>query len=214
MQNLQNLYSITQDTMTASNNSTYLEPGIHENIVLKEIKRGVAKNGSDFLAIYFENEQGDKVSYTEFPLRFRKDFSDMNSEELTKSLKRVEFQMSRWRQICEVFKPNCSLVANSFSEFIDKVISFIGNSYKDKKLRIKVVYDDRNFTTLDSNPTTTFIESMTVSAELTKIRMLPTDKVKREKPDKERVETNEVETLLEPDTKEGGGETKGDDLPF
>ena len=215
MQDLKNLYSISSNTTTASNKATYIEAGIHKNIELKEIKKGVAKNGSDFIAIYFENETGDKLSYTEFPLKFNKALEEMNEEDLSKALRRIGYQMARWRQICEVFKPftpTTELTANDFSGFIDNIIKFIGDSYKGIKLRVKVVYDDRNYTTFDSNPNVTFIENMSkVSDEQSKIRILPGDKMKRILPDVEKKEVNEVESIVENTAIE---KDKRDDLPF
>lgn len=209
MQDLKDFYKINSETKPASDLPTYVEAGIHENIELKEVKKGVSKNGNPFLAFYFENEKGDKLSYTEWPLSFRKEVKDMNEEEQIKAVKRVGYQMSRLKQLVDPFKPNCVLEAENFDKLTDGIISFLGDSFKGKKVKIKAVYDDKGYVTLDSNPNNTFIAAMNDETAKAKIRPLPGDRFERPaKPDSENKEENPVVGLTtEPSSNE-------DKLPF
>jgi len=212
MQDLKNIYKINDSTSTASNSPTYIPPGIHENLRLVEVKKDVSPTGKDFYAFYFENENGDKVSYTEWALRIYKEPKDMSKEELEAFLRKVEFQASRIKQIIDVFKPGCSIEGTSFVDMMDKALAFLGDSYKTVLVRAKVVFDRNGFTTLSSNPISTFIESMDIPKDKSKIRILPSDKMTRENSDDEKVENNPVDNLVE--SNDNTSKDNTDNFPF
>jgi hypothetical protein len=190
------LYKINTGTLNASNAPTFIPAGIHTNLRMVDIKYGTTEKGNEFLAFYFENEKGDKLSHTEWPPKPSKPISAMSVEEKRTFLEyNIEGQMARLKQIIEVFKKDPSLEADNFKELAMQIIAFLGDSYKDKLIRVKVVYDNKGFTTLPKNARNTFIESADIAEDKSSIRQLPSDKFERpNKGDVEKEEFNPLET--------------------
>lgn len=205
---MQGIYDIDESVKTAQNLSTWIPPGVHENLKIVDVKYDTSKNGNEYLAFYFENEKGDKVSNTEWPIKFNKSLDDMTPDEKERALAVLENQKSKVKQIVETYKPNFNITASTFKEFAEKTVEFLGDSYKEKLVRVKVVYDKRGFTTTAQKGKYPFIESMDVSKEESRIRILASDKMERpEVPQTEATETNPLE--------EGDTSTeKVDTLPF
>lgn len=180
---MQGLYNVDNTTKIASTTSTWIEPGIHENLKLVDIKYDKTKNGNEFLAFYVENENGDKVSNTEWPFTMRVPLDEMSDTQRDTALSIIENQKSKVRQIVEIFKPNFNINAGSFKEFAEKTIDFLGDSYKDTLFRLKVVYDKRGYTTFAQSARFIFMESMDVAKEDSKIRIVPTDRMDRPEKD-------------------------------
>lgn len=176
---MQGLYNVDKNTQTATSNSTWIEPGIHENLKLVEVKYDKSKNGKEFLAFYVENEKGDKVSNTEWPFNMKKPLDEMTAAEQETAISIIENQKSKVKQIVEVFKPNFNIDAGSFKEFAEKTIAFLGEDYKDKLFRLKVVYDKRGYTTFAQSGKVRFIESMDTTKEESNIRLIPSDRIVR-----------------------------------
>jgi hypothetical protein len=88
------------------------------------------------------------------------------------------------------------------------VVNTLGTKYEGTKVRAKVVYDYRGFTSLANNPKYTFIEPATVALEDTAIRILDNDKLTRPV---QKNEEKRVENPLEPTSDKKAGEG---DLPF
>lgn len=177
---MQDLYTVNENTKTATSTSTYIEAGIHENLKLVEIKYDVTKNGNEFLAFYATNDNGDKVSNTEWPYTPRTPWEQMDENDKEKAISIIENQKAKVKQIVETFKPNFNITASSFKEFAEKTIQFLGDSYTDVKFRLKVVYDKRNYTTFAQSARYQFIEPMTVTKEDSQIRVLSNDKMERD----------------------------------
>lgn len=197
-----NLYNISEETKTAANVSTWLQPGKHDNLKLVDVKQGVSKNGKNFIAFYVENTQGDKVSCTKFEDTFKVPFDQLSTKEQENAIYFSNKKNSIIKQIVEVFKPNCNIQASSFKELIEKTIAFLGDSYKDVPIRLKVVYDNKGWATFGESDRSVFIEPMTVSEEDSKIRILVSDQMTRPaQPDKDAnietipIEQNVLETI-------------------
>ena len=195
---MQGLYTINESTKTAANATTWIQPGIHDNLKLVDVKYDVSKNGKRFLAFYAENAQGDTVSCTEWEYTPKKSIDQMDMKEKETALSIIENQKSKIKQIVEIFKGNFNITAESFEDFAKKTVAFIGDSYKNKAIRLKVVYDKRGWTTFGQSSKTVFIESMTTSKEDSKIRILQSDRMIRpEQPDEQNREANPANDIVD-----------------
>ncbi len=206
---MQGLYNINENTKTATTAKTWIHPGIHENLKLIDVKYDVSKNGKEFLAFYVENEKGDPVSCTEWPYNPKKPFEQMDAIEKETAVSIIESQKSKVKQIVEVFKPNFNITADSFKDFAEKTIAFLGDSYKNTPIRLKVVYDKRGWTTFGQSARATFIENMSIAKTDSRIIILENDRLLRpEQPMANSKEVNPINSIVE---------TKAvpvDDLPF
>jgi len=188
------IYKINKDTNIPSNAPTYVQPGIHENMVMVDLKYQELESGSEFLGFYFEDTDGNKLSYTEWPKNFDKPVETMSPEEKEKYMQKIEDQMNMLRQFIESFlgrelKEEEIIEANSFKELANNVIKFIGD-YKDKPVRIKAAYDLKGWVTIPKTPWNRVIESMNISKEDSEIKITPFDKMERPQKDIEQKTEN------------------------
>jgi hypothetical protein len=209
---MQGLYNIDENVKTGTDTSTWIPVGIHENLELVDVVYGTTKNNKEFLAFYAENEQGDKVSNTEWPANFSKPIEQMTDQEKEAALAVLENQKAKVKQIVEIYKPNFNITASTFKEFAEKTIEFLGVSYKGVKIRLKVVFDRRGYTTFAQKGRYPFIEPMTISKEDSKIRILQSDKMIRDSVNKDK-ENNEFNPL-ELDSQKNSTTEEVDNLPF
>lgn len=204
-----NNYSVSTDLEVRSNFSSYIEAGIKENLKLVDVAYGVSPKGREFLSFYVEDEHGDKMSHTEWQVGLSKPFDAMSDQEKQAYLSSVDTQKRRVGQIVTTFIPRekYSFVANTFKEFAENIIRILDQRDKDQLFRAKIVYGNKNWTTFPNYWKYTFIESMSVPKEESKIRILNIDNMVKKAPD---VESNPIEDAGIPDTKE----TSNTDLPF
>lgn len=204
---IENNYSVDSTLEVKPSGNTFIEPGIRENLELIKVSYGLTPNNSEFLSFYFTNENGDKFSHTEWPVRLIKPFDSMSDQEKQSYLNAIDSQKRKVGQIVTAFIPRekYSFVANTFKEFAENIIRILDERSKDAKVRAKIVYNNKNFTTFPNSWKYTFIEPMSVNKEDSKIRLLNIDKVTRTVPDLESIPEQEVETA-KPVEKE--------DLPF
>jgi hypothetical protein len=218
------LYSVTADIQKKDVSNRYMGVGIHENCELTSIEYKKTDKGSEFIAFYFENELKEKLSHTEWRVMPTKDINTMSEKESKTYFSLVTGQIRRLNAIAttyiseEAFR---KVQGATFESFCNNVITAIGNSYKGVKVRIKVVYDKRNFTALPSYTNYEWIELMTVSKEDSKIKILAKDKMTKSAPKElkgadEKLNEIEIESTntKEPELDIIATETKEDDLPF
>jgi hypothetical protein len=199
--------------------------GIHDNSELTSIEYKKTDKGSEFIAFYFENELKEKLSHTEWKVMPAKDINTMTEKEAKIYFSLVTSQIRRFNAIATTYiseEDFRKVKGNTFEEFCNNIIAALGDSYKGVKVRIKVVYDKRNFTALPSYTNYDWIELMTVPKEESKIKILAKDKMTKSAP--KRLEgadekENEIEiestTKKEPELALASPETKNeDDLPF
>lgn len=220
------LYSVTADLQKKDVSNRYMGVGIHENSEMTSVEYKKTDKGSEFIAFYFENELKEKLSHTEWRVQPTKDINTMSEKEAKIYLSLVTGQIRRINAIATTYISEESfrkVKGNTFEEFCNNVIATLGTAYLGVKVRIKVVYDKRNFTALPSYTNYDWIEPMTVSKEDSKIKILGKDKMVKSAPkqlagadEKE----NEIEvastTVAEPEVAFATPEpTKTeDDLPF
>ena len=197
---------MTFNTNTAlsmpKNDVKFMNAGIHENVKLINVVKNVANNGSNFLEFTFADENGSTMKHTEF----EPTTSSQNYEE------RVVKQMARILQILGVFFTKDQLVSGDLStvnEFYQWVLNKYSVADNTKQMRIKIVYNDRGYTTLPNYSTYTFAESMDIAKENSKIRELSIDKFTRPVADKEPVMTNPLMSAVTTEPT-----TSVSDLPF
>lgn len=219
---MQGTYSVDESTKTAQNKSTWIQPGIHEDLKLVDVKYETTKNGNEYLAFYVENEHGDKVGNTEWPVKFSIPFEQMDAEKKKVFVDILENQKSKIKQIVEVFFTEEQLKAkpyifqvNSFKEFAEKTIEFLGEAFKDQTIRLKVVFDKKGYTTFGQNAGHVFIENMSIAKEDSKIRIQPSDKMERPAvKDTEHNEQPPLELVEESTVNTTAPAASTDDLPF
>lgn len=196
------MYSKERAQQITKNDIKYIPAGIQENVALKSARVTTSPNGNTFLEIVFEKD-GATLTQTEWkPTKF----GDMTDETLQK---KEDTQFSRMMQILLCFYKDENLVfnASSFEGWANEVANYLNNADKSILLRIKVVYNNKNYTTLPTYAKYTFIEPMTVSKENSAIVELGIDKFTRsvvadQESDKDLLNTT------------NSTEEVGDDLPF
>jgi hypothetical protein len=158
---------MTSDINSEVNKVSFMDVGIHENVELKNVRSEVSKNGNPFLAFDFEDSKGRTLSHTEWPIT-----NNVTAE-------RVQNQMKRVRHIVVKFIPEEKYIfeAKDFTDFANKTVALLGEAYKGKKVRVKVVYNNNDFTDLPNY--TPFIESMDIPTNESKLEIISIDKVKK-----------------------------------
>ena len=152
------------------NDVKFIPAGIHENVTLKSARVAESPTGLKFLEIVFE-KNGATLTQTEWkPTKFE----GMDDSALQK---KEDTQFSRMMQILLCWYSDEELVFNgtSFEEFSQEVVNYLNNADKSKKLRVKIVYNDKGYTTLPSYARYTFIEPMVLpegqTSSITELRI-------------------------------------------
>lgn len=181
------LYSVTPDLQKKDISNRYMGPGIHENCELTSLEYKRTDKGSEFIAFYFENELKEKLSHTEWRVQPTKNIETMSEKEAKIYLSLVTAQIRRINAIATTYVSEETfrkVEGKTFEDFCVNAIATIGDSYKGVKVRIKVVFDKRNFTALPAYTNYEWIEKMTISKEDSKIKILAKDKMVKSAPKK------------------------------
>lgn len=168
------MYSKERAQQIAKNDIKYIPVGIQENVALKSAKVTTSPNGNLFLEITFEKD-GATLTQTEWkPTKF----GNMSDEDLQK---KEDTQFSRMMQILLCFYKDEELIFNatSFEGWAEEIANYLNRADKSKLLRVKVVYNNKNYTTLPTYAKYTFIEPMSISKEESSIIELGIDKFTR-----------------------------------
>ena len=169
-------YSVSKQTQadeTTSSVKMYMEAGIHENCNLTSIRVEKSPNGNNFIAFEFVNEHGYTVTHTEW---------EPKGDDPLKVEQKAAKLIERIKQIVTKFVPEDAFVfeAKSFEDFCKKTKFLLEKyNFNTKKVRIKVIYNDKGFTTLPAYAKFQFIESMDIAKEASKIRILSIDTMVR-----------------------------------
>ena len=152
--------------------SAYMPAGINENVTLKEVNVRKSPTDKDFLEFIFEDADGKTASMTEW--KNEKNMWIKTDEDLQR---RDDLQFGRIMQIINCYYPAIEGSFSTFKEMIDWVKKQLDPMINTKKaLRLKVVYDKRNYTQVSSNGI--FVEPMTV--EDSKIKKFARDTFERQ----------------------------------
>lgn len=180
-----------------SNNTKYLEAGIHDNVKFTSVKTAVSPTGRNFIEFRFEKD-GKELVHTEWEPRERaEDTEEQNQNKATN-------QVTRINRILRCFYPKevLNFTGSSYKEFTNWVVAMLNAANKDILLKVKVVYNRDGYTTLPSYVKFAAIEPMNIPMgfyeegknesmiqEITGIDLF----VKPVVSDKEIVETNPLE---------------------
>ena len=149
------MYSKERAQQITKNDVKFIPAGIHENVSLKSARVAESPTGLKFLEIVFEKD-GATLTQTEWkPTKF----DGMDEAALQK---KEDTQFSRMMQILLCWFKDEELVFNgtNFEEFSKEVVDYLNKADKSKKVRAKIVYNDKGYTTLPSYAKYTFIEPM------------------------------------------------------
>ena len=202
-------YKVTTDIKSESSGINFMDVGIHTDCIMgrRDNSTPIVYNKtetSEFLAFYFINEDKEELSHTEWKPR-----SQSNDE--TELEKKTLNQIKRIKHIATKFIDEEEFVfeVDTFEQFAKKVIELIGNKYVDVKVRLKVTYNNANYTSLPNY--TPFIERMDlVPQEKSKLKIITAmDKMIRDTADREASTNNNP---FETEAKTDIPETK--ELPF
>ena len=220
------MYDLTLNIDSESTGLTYILPGINENIRLGKangeypIRYGVSKNNTEYLEFSFLNEEGQAFIHTEFLPVVRQEDPDYKAKLEKKTIN----QMKRVRHIATkiVSEDVLKFKAETFKEFCDTIIKIIGTNYINKLFRVKIVYNDRNYTTFPNY--VPFIENMQdTPKEKSRLSMSNDDKVVKTKADNlsTRTNPNDIDIIHEnsaeasrPSVANSEPATNNNDLPF
>ena len=168
------MYSKERAQKIEKNDTKYIPAGIQENVVLKSARVTTSPQGNMFLEIVFEKD-GATLTQTEWkPTKF----GNMTEEDLQK---KEDTQFSRMMQILLCFYKDEELIFNatSFADWAAEIADYLNKADKSKLLRVKIVYNNKGYTTLPTYAKYTFIEPMSVSKEDSAIVELGIDKFTR-----------------------------------
>lgn len=175
------MYDLTINIETEQSISTFLPPDIHENLRLARpegttpIVYEKSKNGNNFIAFYFLNPEGLTFVHTEY------EPSSDDSAVLTKkqaNLTKRLLHIGKKLVDASAFK---QIKTESFEQLAKSYIAIIGDNYKGKLLRGKIIYNNKNFTTFPNY--VPFLENMSIPKEQSKLKMGADDKVIKSKAD-------------------------------
>lgn len=200
-------YSKDRAAKISKNDIKFIQAGINEDVTLQSVKTEKSPNGNYFLEFTFEKD-GATLTHTEWEPKMG---NFVDTEE--KLQQKVDNQYSRMLQILSCYYPDNMLNFNgeSFKEFAEWIVTLLNAADKSKKLRVKVVYNNKGYTTLPSYAKYTFIEPMEMKdGETSKISQLNIDQFTRPVvADKENTETNPFGA-----TTTTNDENTNSDLPF
>ena len=200
------IYSTELANQIQESKNKYLEAGIHDNVKFVSARVDKSINGNIFIEFKFEKDE-QTMTHTEWestkkPMESEEDFQN-----------RANRQVKRILQILSCFYPKEALVfaGSSFSEFAKWVVNLLNAANKDILLRVKIVYNNKGYTTLPNYCKFTFIEPMNLpEGQVSKITELNIDVFVR--PITADKETTDVNPLDKVD--KGVADTQNDDLPF
>jgi len=178
------LYKVTEDLQKKNVSNRYMDVGIHENVELVSVEYKQTEK-TEYIAFYFEDEAKAKLSHTEWKIRQSVPLTEMEPDAAALHLRLVNDQIRRINSIVTTFTPEekfRKVDTDTFADFCKSTIEVLGNSYKGVKVRIKVVYDRRNFTSLPRYTNYTWIERMTVPKEESEIKIFTNDKLTKSVP--------------------------------
>lgn len=146
----------TKNTITSNEEfvSSYMPAGINENVTLKSVDVKLSPTQKYFLEIIFEDSEGKTATMTEW--KNEKNMWVKTDEDLQR---RDNIQFGRIMQIVNCFYPEIEGEFNTFKEMIDWVKNTLTPMIETKKkLRLKVIYNSRNYTEVSKNGI--FVETM------------------------------------------------------
>lgn len=176
------MYDLTINIETEQSVSTFVPVGINENLRLAKPDGTVpivyekSKNGSEFIAFHFLNPEGKTFVHTEWVSQ-----SDDPAVLVKKQANLAKRLLHIGKKFVDATAFKAMAKTESFEQMAKAYISIIGDNYKGKLFRCKVIYNNKNYTTFPNY--VPFIESMSISKEDSKLKMSDDDKVVKSRAD-------------------------------
>lgn len=179
-------YTVNKTIDSEGRKLNFIEPGIHEDVILVSIEYKISPNNNAFLVFTFEKD-GKRLTHTEYE---PKDKDGMILEE-----KKLN-QIIRLKHIATKFitAEEFEIEANDFESFCQAILKKLKGKFEGKKMRVKVVLSNKNFTTLPKY--VPFIESMDVPKEKSRLEVSTIDKMTKDAPDKTADRPNPYKDLV------------------
>jgi hypothetical protein len=175
------MYDLTINIETEQSVSTFVPTGINENLRLAKpdgtapIVYEKSKNGSEFIAFHFLNPEGQTFVHTEWIPSA--DDSAVLAKKQANLVKRL-LHIGKKLVDASAFK---QIKTESFEQLAKSYINIIGDSYKNKLFRGKIIYNNKNYTTFPNY--VPFLESMSIPLEESKLKLSADDKIVKSKAD-------------------------------
>lgn len=204
-------YSKERAASISKSDIKYIPTGIIENVVLKSVKTEVSPNGNQFLEIVFEKD-GATLIHTEWKPTLG---GFVTTEEQLQT--KMDKQYSRMLQILNCYYKDEELDFNGegFEQFAQWITDMLNKVDKSKKLRAKIVYNDKGYTTLPNYAKYTFIEPMKLpEGQSSSIAMLNIDQFTKPVVADKEVKNDNPFSATSSTTNTQAFTDKTDDLPF
>ena len=149
--------------------TSYMNPGIHDNCEFTGVTKKVASNGKSYLEFQFKNSNGELLNHAEWdvdPARITPKAGETPEEAVQR---RVKSMLTRVKHIATKFIPEDQFVikAQSFDELCSAVVTALTGKGVGKLVRLKVVYNYNDFSSLPNFAP--FIEDMSTNPSGLKI---------------------------------------------
>lgn len=143
--------------VVSSNNTKYLEAGIHENVKFTGVRMAESINGNIYIEFKFEKD-GKELIHTEWEPTLRPgEVEEQVQNKATNQVTRITYILN-----CFYPKNMLTFAGSSYKEFATWVVNLLNAANKDTLLRVKVIYNDKGYTALPSYKTFAFIEPMEI----------------------------------------------------
>lgn len=192
-------YIVNKSINSEARQTNFIDVGIHDNVELKSIEYKISPNGNPFLVLTFEKD-GKLLTHTEYEPKDR-DGNILENKKLNQ-IKRLKHIFTKF-----VSEDEFTIETETFEDFCKSIIRILKGKFEGKKVRVKVVYSNKNYTSLPKY--VPFIERMDV--EKSDLEILSIDKMVKDSPDKVTTTPNPYSDLAELNT---ASEPDENDLPF
>lgn len=168
-----NVFSTKLADELVLSDSKYIEPGIHENVIISSVESFTSPNGSKAIIFNFEKD-GKTGNHTEWePKKWSSSETDEQLQEKTSKLvRRVKSFLLAYYKPEEV-----EFEGSSFQQFIDWVV-MKSQAMRTEKYRVKFVYNNKGYISLPNYIIPPFIQKMSD----TTITVVPDKKDQMTKP--------------------------------
>lgn len=140
--------------------SKYMPAGINENVHIDKVEVKTSPQGNKMFDITFMNDMGQTAIHTEWepkmaPWMTSKADLERNQARQYKKMMQI--------LLCFYTDEQINFEGESFTEFANWIATMLNAASKDKKLRLKLVYNKDGYTTLPTAVNDPFIEPMALA---------------------------------------------------
>ena len=139
---------------------TYMTPGIHDNCEFVKVTKKTASNGKSYLEFQFKNSEGALLNHAEWDVDPTRTTPRQGETQEEAVQRKVKSMLTRIKHIATKFIPEDQFVikAQSFDDLCAAVVTALTGKGVGKMVRIKVVYNYNDYSSLPNY--CPFIEDM------------------------------------------------------